>query len=63
MVAIARLYLQDIGVGERNRILILSLDLDVSFIWDRTEEPQVAEDGTTPEKDDFRFIVSLGYEF
>lgn len=43
--------------------LIGSLDLDVSFIWDRTEEPQVAEDGTTPEKDDFRFIVSLGYEF
>ena len=43
--------------------LIGDLDLDVSFIWDRTEVPQVADDGTVPEQDDYRFTVSLSYEF
>ena len=43
--------------------LIGDLDLDVSFIWDRTEVPQVAEDGTVPEQDDYQLLVSLSYEF
>ena len=43
--------------------LIGDLDLDVSFIWDRTEEPQAAEDGTVPEQDDYQLIFSLSYDF
>ena len=43
--------------------LLGDLDLDVSLIWDRTEKPQVAEDGTLPEQDDYQLLVSLSYEF
>ena len=43
--------------------LVNDLDLDISFIWDRTEVPQVAEDGTVPEQDDYRMVVSLTYDF
>ncbi len=43
--------------------LIGDLDLDVSFVWDRIQRPQQREDGTTPEQDDFRFLISVGYEF
>jgi hypothetical protein len=43
--------------------LINDLDLDIAFIWDRTEVPQIAEDGTTPKQDDYRTVVSLTYEF
>lgn len=39
------------------------LDLDLSIIWDRIEEPQRDEDGVLPEKDDWRYIVGLGWEF
>ncbi len=39
------------------------LDLDISLIWERTENPQTAEDGTIPEQDDYRFQVGLSYEF
>ncbi len=43
--------------------LIRNLDLDISLIWDRTEEPQVDEAGETPEQDDFHFSVGLSYDF
>ena len=43
--------------------LIGGIDLDVSLIWDRTENPQQAEDGTIPEQDDYRFVVSFSYDF
>jgi len=43
--------------------LVGNLDLDVSLVWDRTEVPQAAEDGTIPEQDDYRMIVSLSYDF
>ena len=43
--------------------LLGDLDLDISLIWDRTEKPQVAEDGTLPEQDDYQLLVSLSYEF
>lgn len=39
------------------------LDFDISIIWDRTEKPQQAADGTVPEQDDFRMVVGLGIEF
>lgn len=43
--------------------LIRDIDLDVSLIWDRTELPQPASDGTIPERDDFRLAVGVGFEF
>lgn len=43
--------------------LVGNLDLDLSFIWDRTEKPQPSEDSTVPEQDDYRIVVSLSYDF
>lgn len=43
--------------------LIRDIDFDVSLIWDRTEKPQPASDGTIPERDDFRLAVGIGFEF
>jgi hypothetical protein len=40
-----------------------SLDLDLSVMWDRIEEPQRDADGVLPEQDDWRYIVGLGWEF
>jgi hypothetical protein len=39
------------------------LNLDVSFIWDRIQKPQVRADGSVPEKDDYRLMLGLGFEF
>ena len=38
------------------------LDFDVSFVWDRTKDPQVRADGTTPKQDDFQLLLTLGVE-
>ena len=43
--------------------LIYDIDLDVSFIWDRTENPPPDAAGTVPEQDDFRLMVGLSFEF
>lgn len=43
--------------------LLRDLDLDISIVWDRVEDPQPAEDGTVPEQDDFQLIVGVSYEF
>lgn len=43
--------------------LTKDLDLDVSFVWDRVQDPQPAADGVTPKQDDFQLIVGIGYEF
>ncbi len=43
--------------------LIGNFDLDVSFVWDRIEDPQPRADGSIPEQDDYRLIIGLGYEF
>ena len=43
--------------------LIGDLDLDVSFVWDRIQKPEPRADGSVPEKDDYRLMVSLAYEF
>jgi hypothetical protein len=39
-----------------------TLDFDVSLYWDRTQIPQAEPDGTVPDQDDFRMVVSLGIE-
>jgi putative salt-induced outer membrane protein YdiY len=38
-------------------------DLDLTWVWDRVQDPVPNADATTPKKDDFRMIVSLGYSF
>jgi len=43
--------------------LIGDLDLDVSFVWDRTQKPQPRADSSVPEKDDYRLMVGLAFEF
>lgn len=43
--------------------LIGDLDLDVSLVWDRIQKPQTRADGTVPEKDDYRLIFGISYEF
>jgi len=43
--------------------LISDFDIDFSLVWDRTEEPQPAEDGTLPEQDDYQTIVGIAYAF
>ena len=40
-----------------------NLDLDISFIWDRTEAPPPLENGSVAEQDDFRFITGIGFDF
>jgi putative salt-induced outer membrane protein YdiY len=39
------------------------LDVDFSFVWDRTNNPTAGADGVLPEKDDYRFVVSLALDF
>jgi putative salt-induced outer membrane protein YdiY len=39
------------------------IDFDVTLIWDRIQAPQQASDGTFPNRDDFRLVLSLGFEF
>lgn len=43
--------------------LVRDWDLDVSFVWDRVQSPQERADGTVPERNDYRIMVELGYEF
>ena len=43
--------------------VIKHVDLDVSFIWERTQKPQERIDSSIPEQDDFRLLVSIGYDF
>ena len=38
------------------------LDFDISFVWDRTESPQVRADGTTPKQDDFQLLLTFGVD-
>ena len=38
------------------------LDFDVSFVWDRTQDPQVRADGTQPSQDDFKLLLTLGVD-
>jgi putative salt-induced outer membrane protein YdiY len=38
-------------------------DLDVSWIWDRVENPSPNEDGTIPDKDDVKLTLGIGIDF
>ncbi|MCP4901823.1 MAG: DUF481 domain-containing protein [bacterium] len=39
------------------------LDLDITLIWDRIENPQEDADGLVPLQDDYRLVTSIGFEF
>ena len=39
------------------------LDFDISFAWDRIQNPTPNADGTVPEQNDFYLITSLGIDF
>lgn len=43
--------------------LIGNIDLDVSLVWDRTARPPADASGETPEKDDFRLLIGIGFDF
>jgi hypothetical protein len=38
------------------------LDFDVSLVWDRVRSPVADENNVTPEQDDFRLMIGLGYD-
>lgn len=38
------------------------LDFDISFVWDRTENPQQRADGTTPKQDDYQLLLTFGVD-
>ena len=39
------------------------LDFDISFVWDRIQDPTANADGTVPKRDDYNLIFSLGIEY
>jgi putative salt-induced outer membrane protein YdiY len=39
------------------------IDLDLTFVWDRIEDPERESDGSQPDTDDFRLTAGLGIEF
>ena len=40
-----------------------SLDIDTSFIWDRTSNPAEAADGSTPSPHDYRITLGISYTY
>jgi len=43
--------------------LVGNLDFNVSWVWDRVQDPRPLEDSSVPEQDDFRIIFGLGWDF
>ena len=43
--------------------LVGDIDFDISFIWDRTQNPPPQADGIPVEKDDFRLMTGIGFDF
>lgn len=39
------------------------LDFDVSWVWDRIQNPRPNQDGSIPKSDDIRFIVALAFDW
>lgn len=60
---------KEVGETTHHAVSTLSLeltkrfDLDVSFIWDRINNPKMGADGVQPQPDDFRLVVGLGLDF
>ena len=43
--------------------LIGDLDVNVTWVWDRVQDPRPLEDGSFPKKDDTRLVFGLGWSF
>lgn len=43
--------------------LVGDLDLEISWVWDRIQDPQPGADGVLPQQDDYRTIFALEYSF
>ena len=39
------------------------IDFDISFVWDRVQEPKPDDSGYIPDKDDFNIQLGIGIEF
>jgi putative salt-induced outer membrane protein YdiY len=39
------------------------LDVDISWIWDRIQDPRPNQDRSVPKQDDYRLILGIGFEF
>jgi hypothetical protein len=39
------------------------LDFDVTFVWDRIQDPRAGSDLTVPKQDDYRLSFGLGFDF
>ncbi len=50
-------------VGKIETEITSWLDLDFTLIWDYLQDPKEADDGVTPFRSDYQFVVSLGVEF
>ena len=38
------------------------LDFDISFVWDRIEDPKTEADGQEPKQDNFYTFLGIGFE-
>jgi putative salt-induced outer membrane protein YdiY len=60
---------REVGESLQHAVSTLSVeltkrfDLDVSFVWDRTQNPQPESSGVVPQKDDYRLTLGLGVRF
>lgn len=43
--------------------LTSDIDLDISFVWDQTKDPQADSDGNVPKRDDYQMIIGFSYEY
>ena len=43
--------------------LINNFDLDMTLIWDRTQDPKATTEGYIPERDDYKMIFSIAYTY
>ena len=56
---------RELGETSHHWVTTLSVDstkrfeLDVSFVWDRAQDPKEQSDGTIPNQNDFHLIVEL----
>ena len=43
--------------------LVGDLDFDITWVWNRIQDPRPDSDGSSPEQDDFRTMFGLGFSF
>lgn len=60
---------RDVGETLHHAVSTLSVeltkrfDLDVSFVWDRTQNPKPDINAVVPQQDDFHLTLGLGVRF